>query len=155
VHKALIFALAGAALVFFITTRPAGAANSCVGLSTTPISFGAYNPSSPTDLIGVGSITYTCSLAAAIVVQISAGNSLTCTARYMLAGTARLNYNLYIDAAHTLVWGTTTPGCGTTRTDTVLGNTAQTDTIFGLIPQGQNGSPSGTYSDSLTVTITF
>lgn len=73
----------------------------------------------------------------------------------MLAGTNRLNYNLYTNAGHTVVWGTTTPACGTTRTDNVASNTLQTDTIYGLIPHGQTGSRSGVYSDSLIVTITF
>lgn len=152
--KALIVALASAAFVFFLTSR--AGASSCSGLSTTPVSFGTYDPESLSDLSGIGRISYTCSNVngASIIVEISAGNSLSCTGRYMIGGTSRLEYNLYTDPVHASLWGTTIPPCGMALNDHPQNDTLQSDTIYGLIPRLQKLSP-GAYSDSLIITITF
>jgi spore coat protein U-like protein len=62
-----------------------------------------------------------------------------------------IKYNLYTDAGRATVWG------NTVGTDTVhvTGNGAQqTYTIYGRVP-GQNTPTPGTYTDTVTVTITY
>jgi spore coat protein U-like protein len=60
-----------------------------------------------------------------------------------------LTYNVYQDAAHSILWGTSDGN------DTVLGNTSSTTaTIYGIIPGGQS-SPAGSYTDTLTATISY
>jgi len=64
-------------------------------------------------------------------------------------------YNLYTDLNHTVIWGDgglTIPGSG------VPGNGAgvnQTLTVFGLTGAQPTVPPAGTYSDVVTVTVTF
>jgi spore coat protein U-like protein len=63
----------------------------------------------------------------------------------------QLNYSLFRDAGRTSNWG------NTVGTDTVPGagtGVAQTFTVFGRIPGSQPRAP-GTYSDTITVTLTF
>lgn len=61
-----------------------------------------------------------------------------------------LPYQLYRDPGHTQVWGNTpqddVPGTGD--------NLMQTLTVYGRIPERQGTAP-GTYSDTITVTLTY
>jgi spore coat protein U-like protein len=64
---------------------------------------------------------------------------------------ALVGYKLFQDAGHTTNWG------NTVGVDTVQGTQsglAQNFTVFGQLPAGQS-VPSGTYSDTITVTVTF
>ncbi len=69
----------------------------------------------------------------------------------MTNGTNTLQYNLYTTSGHTNVWG---DGTGSTRTVGGNGTSSSTQTIYGNIPAGQDVS-AGTYSDSITLTISF
>jgi spore coat protein U-like protein len=70
----------------------------------------------------------------------------------MANGTSTLGYNLYTTSADTTVWG---DGTGSTATVAGTGTGSnQTLTIYGKIPTGEN-SLSGTYSDTITATITY
>lgn len=69
------------------------------------------------------------------------------------SGEETLLYRLYSDASHTINWGST-PG-----TDTVDGigtglATEISKTIYGQIPSQPNAVP-GTYSDAVTITVTY
>jgi|HubBroStandDraft_6_1064221.scaffolds.fasta_scaffold117093_3 spore coat protein U-like protein len=62
-----------------------------------------------------------------------------------------IKYNLYTNAGRSVIWG------NTVSTDTVhaTGNGAQqTYTIYGRVP-GQNTPTPGTYTDTITVTVTY
>jgi spore coat protein U-like protein len=68
-------------------------------------------------------------------------------------------YQLFKDAAHTSPLATgSTISCGTTGTPLTgsgVGN-AQTLTFYGLVSGSQSGlTPSGNYTDTATVTVTF
>ncbi len=79
------------------------------------------------------------------------GAGATVAARKMTSGGATVNYSLYSDSAHTTVWGTTV------GTDTVAatGNgTGQGYTVYGRVPPQTTPAP-GTYSDTVTVTVTY
>ena len=67
----------------------------------------------------------------------------------MSGGSATLNYQLYSDAARTTVWGDDTYGnsVSTSGTDVDL-------SVYGRIP-GQQNVPAGSYSDVLTITISY
>ncbi len=69
----------------------------------------------------------------------------------MAKGADRLNYNLYTNSSHTIVWGD-----GTGVTVTVSGNAATAShTVYGRIAGSQNAARLGAYTDSITVTVTF
>nr|WP_300309189.1 spore coat U domain-containing protein [Halomonas sp.] len=62
-----------------------------------------------------------------------------------------VSYSLYTDAGHTDVWG------DTIGTDTVSGTgtgAEQVYTVFGQVP-GQDAPAPGTYTDVVTVTVTY
>jgi spore coat protein U-like protein len=65
----------------------------------------------------------------------------------------RLNYNLFVNAGRSTVWGDGAAGTSTVFLKNVKKNRPVFTTIYGRIPPGQDVSV-GSYSDSLTVTIT-
>ena len=72
------------------------------------------------------------------------------TDRRMMNGLATLIYGLYQDAAHGQPWGNTV---GNSRSGTGAGG-SQTLTVYGQIAAGQT-TRTGTYSDSVVVTLTY
>jgi len=79
------------------------------------------------------------------------GSGATVAARKMTSGGATVNYSLYSDSAHTTVWGTTI------GTDAVAGTgngNGQNYTVYGRVPPQATPAP-GTYSDTITVTVTY
>ncbi len=79
------------------------------------------------------------------------GSGATVTTRKLTNGAATINYSLYTTSGRTTVWG------NTVGTDTVAatGNGAsQSYTIFGRVPAQTTPAPA-TYSDTITVTVTY
>jgi spore coat protein U-like protein len=79
------------------------------------------------------------------------GSGATVASRKMTSGGATVNYALYSNAARTTVWG------NTVSTDTVAatGNGAsQSFTVYGRVPAQTTPAP-GTYTDTVTVTVTY
>ena len=147
---ATVLAVAGfSALVGLLSESPASAA--CT-VSTTSVNFGAYDPKSGTADDSTGSVEVTCDKGPHpknSTIALSPGNSGTYAARQMESGANILTYNLYSNAARSQIWGDGSGGSFT------LGyNASGTFTVYGRIPALQNVQ-AGTYSDSLTVTITF
>lgn len=66
------------------------------------------------------------------------------------AGPSTVGYQLYRDSGRTLVWGNT---AGQLYTGTGTGN-VQSVPVFGRVPV-QAAKPAGTYTDTVTATITF
>ncbi|WP_231748247.1 spore coat protein U domain-containing protein [Burkholderia sp. ABCPW 14] len=64
-----------------------------------------------------------------------------------------LSYNLYLDSAHTMVWGDGISGGTSTISFGKLNNSSASATVYGLIRGGQNVVP-GAYTDQ-TITITL
>ena len=121
--------------------------------STTPLAFGNYNAVAPTDLATTGTVHYWCDTVTTRTVYLSKGVAGSNTpTRKMAFGANRLNYNLYMDAAHTRIWGDPTPYSYMNNTPATWPDV--TLTIYGLIPQGQDVA-AGNYTDNITVTINF
>src|SRR5262249_38716376 len=79
------------------------------------------------------------------------GSGATVALRKMTSGGATVSYSIYRDSARTTVWG------NTIGTDTVAatGNgTAQNYTVYGRVPAQTTPAP-GTYTDTVTVTVTY
>ncbi|SEK61340.1 Spore coat protein U (SCPU) domain-containing protein [Roseateles sp. YR242] len=81
----------------------------------------------------------------------NAGGLNAFSARAMKSGTNSLPYQLYLDAAHSKVWGNGTNSSVHTGTGT---GTQQSLTVYGRLPTVANAVP-GDYSDTVTVTITY
>jgi spore coat protein U domain-containing protein, fimbrial subunit CupE1/2/3/6 len=79
------------------------------------------------------------------------GSGATVAVRKLTSGGATVNYSLYSNAGRTTVWG------NTVSTDTVAatGNgAAQSYTVYGRVPPQTTPAP-GTYTDTITVTVTY
>jgi spore coat protein U-like protein len=124
-------------------------------LSTAPVAFGTIDVSGGTAIEGTGSITVKCSRGSAWNATASAGAGGSVTSRKMtLAGdaTESLNYQLYVDSGRANAWsdsltGTVISGTGTATNDV--------RTVYASILAGQASAKVGSYSDSVTVTVTY
>jgi spore coat protein U-like protein len=120
-------------------------------VSASPLAFGSY---SAVALSGTTTVQATCSTAAPYNIGLNAGTATgaTVTTRKMTGpGGALLNYGLFQDSGHATNWG------NTVGTDTVASTgtgAAQSFTVFGQIPASQFVQ-AGSYSDTITVTLTF
>ena len=131
-----------------------GVAVAACTISASGVSFGSYNVFSNTPLDASGSVTYQCSpLAVNVQIQLNRGAAASFSPRLMRQGSATLAYNLYTDAARTIVWG---DGTGGTQVYSALA-AALIDIIvpvYGRVPARQNVQ-AGPYSDTITATILF
>ncbi|HEY0634125.1 MAG TPA: spore coat U domain-containing protein [Gammaproteobacteria bacterium] len=141
----------------------AQAAGSCA-VAISNLTFPGYDVFNlaPTDTTGAVLVTCTDDglpgvLNIDISLTLSAGSSGTVSGRQMVqAGVSeRLDYNLFRDAAATLLWGET-PGIDDYQIHKLKvpknGSVQSTLSIFARIPPGQDVSAGG-YSDSLVLTI--
>lgn len=124
---------------------------------TTPVNFGYYDIFSRTDLNSTGSFTVTCNApaqnpAVPVRLNLTAGSSGSFALRQMASASGEgLKYNLYSDAAKTIILGDGSGG--SVNLSSVISKSAPWKiTIYGRIPAQQNVTP-GVYSDSLTATI--
>jgi spore coat protein U-like protein len=143
-------ALAGTATTTVAVS--ATVSNSCT-ITAAALAFGQY-----TGILASGTTTFSpnCTNGAAWTVDADKGLNSTGVAgsiqRRLVNGSAFLNYNLFVNSNNTGNFGTTTTG-GTTIAGTGSG-TAQSTTFYAQIP-AQTGTLSGTYNDTVTLTVTF
>ena len=157
------WASGGLALLCLSCAEPAAAIDCSV--SSSGVAFGHYDVSQPGADDGTGTLHVTCSRQAGVdpstvsyVLWLGTGTSGSYAMRRMMSGTNWLNYNLFANAARTQVWGN-----GTSATVTVPGSISFTGSqtsrstnhsIYGRVP-GQQTVRSGSYNDTIVVTITF
>lgn len=108
---------------------------------------------------GSSSVSVTCTSGSPYSIAMDNGSNASGSQRRMISGSNFLSYNLYVDAAHTLPWSTATgPGTCTTTNECFLGTgngSSQSVNIYGVVPTTATAPPSGTYTDTVTMTITF
>jgi spore coat protein U-like protein len=149
-----------AVLAALLGARAHADVSSCT-LSASGVFFGTYTPATPAPLTGTGTINLTCTVTTkknTLTIDLSPGSSGSYATRTLRSGTDVLNYNLYLDAADTQVWG---DGTGGSVVDSVPimahGNGSQasaTFTIYGAIAALQDPAAGG-YTDTITVTVNF
>lgn len=145
-----------AAAILTAHTLDATAMTRCMIVDGPQISFGRYDVFSPAPLDAAGSFSYECHGGTGdslVLIELSMGGGSGDGMREMSNGAKRLAYDLYLDAARTIRWGNGTNGSssyGPIRPS--LGT--NTLWIYGRIPARQNVS-TGTYSDTLTMTIVY
>ena len=135
----------------FAFTVTAPVVNNCT-IATTNVAFSAASGLS-TALTTTGSLSVTCTNNDAYRISLNAGGSGNVAARRMQSALGNnVNYQLYTDAARTVVWG---DGTGGTAMYTAVGTgLAQTVPVYGLVPT-QTTPPPGSYTDTITATIAF
>jgi spore coat protein U-like protein len=144
-----VAALALAAVLFL-----PGRLEAACTITTTDLNFGAYDVFATSPADSVGAVRYRCTgNTPSFTISLGTGSSGTFNPRRMVFGAERLGYNLYLDAAHTSIWGDGT--AGTSWFMAVAPDSKATNvTIFGRIPPGQDVA-AGSYSDAIVVTIQF
>lgn len=127
--------------------------NKACSVSATDMTFGVYTGAANVDQ--TSSLSVTCTLLTPYTIALDAGAhaSGVFANRAMNNGTDNLNYQLYTTTLRNAIWGD-----GTNSTSTVAGTglgIAQTVTVYGRIPSGQNVS-TGSYVDNpVNVTLTY
>jgi len=126
---------------------------SVCNVSATNLAFGNYDPLAATPTDATSTITVQCSLLTSYDIGLDAGTGAgaTTAARKMTKGADTLTYTLYQDAGRTQLWG------NAIATDTLAGTgtgLAIDHTVYGQIPAAQNIN-TGSYTDTVTVTVTF
>ena len=154
-------ALTGSVAAMLMLPQLALAATCMVDTSGAAIAFGPYDPFAAAPIPALGTIVVTCEPPKAkdlpVTFALGPGNNSTNFAprRMQAAAGQYLDYNLYT-AGYAAVFGDGTSGTST-RTEFTGGGggpyraTAQ---IWGELPAGQNAA-AGSYSDTITVTVTF
>lgn len=139
-------------LVGLIVTLLAGS-TFAAKIKITPVTFGNYNVYSGSDLQSNGNVTYDCKTSAIYTMSLDGGNYGSISQRKMQisGGTATLDYNLYTNVTRTTIWGDGTNG------STLTGNCVKGPDnfpIYGSVTAGQDATV-GSYSDSVTITLTY
>jgi len=145
----------GAGIALCRTSTALADPDYCTFAVVSGISFGNYNVLSALPTQSNGTISYSCALfppAGEVVnIQLSTGSAPTFNPRYMVNGAQHLNYNVYLDAGLTKIWGNGTGGSSQYGAVTLNG-VLTTLTVYGNIPAGQDVG-AGAYTDTLTVTM--
>lgn len=147
------------------TAADAAGAVDCA-VSTSGVAFGVYDATLGTPNDATGPLTVTCAHVSggatrvSYALALSTGSSGSYAQRLLRAGAATLNYNLFDSATRTRVWGNGTGGTGLVGGTLVVGpgtgnnNRQVSHPVYGRIPAQQDAA-TGTYSDSILVTLTF
>lgn len=142
-------------LVLLLIAAPAQAALNC-RVATPTLAFGAYTPGTGTPLDSSADVQVTCQGGRGLVfIALSAGSSGNMSNRYMLSGSNRLNYNAYLNATRTIIWGDGSGGSRFILRIMFRPNRRVFDIpVYGRVFAGQNPA-SGSYADPLVVTAYF
>ena len=120
-------------------------------ISANSLNFGTYTGAQVT---ATTSVSVTCTNTTPYNIGLNAGTATgaTVTSRKMTGtGNSTLNYELFQDSAHSTNWGQTV---GTDTHPATGTGSAQTHTVYGLVPGNQYPEP-GSYSDTITATVTY
>jgi len=146
-----------------LIARPAIAVTTCT-VAASPVNFGVYDPLLATADDTSGTITVTCNnrpppgnVDLVYLLRLSRGLSGTFRTREMGSGLARLDYNLYLNAGRSLIWGDGTeftlflPGTMRLTGNRTISNT---HTVYARMPARQDAQI-GNYTDTIVVTLEF
>ena len=154
--------------VAVLATGPAWAGCS---VSSSGLSFGPYQPLTfsgqltSADVLSTGTVSIICSNMLSLgSYTLSLGPSADgvgdrISTRYLANsnGGANMAFNLYTDARRSVVWGNGNIGAVVSGSLPVvtLGSYTDNVTVYGKIPAGQNTLKAGTFSGSVTMTLTY
>jgi spore coat protein U-like protein len=144
------------AMLGLLLPAAAARADSC-RVEATGIAFGLYDVFDAAPADSVGSITYECNGGGkpiTIALGVRSGRGASYAQPVLDNGVDQLYYNLYLDAARTVVWGDGRSGTQVYVDSDWSKKTPVTIPVFGRIPPGQDVSE-GQYTDVVTVTVNF
>jgi len=140
--------------------------NASCTMGVTSLDFGTYDPfgaHATQDLRATATVSTTCTSGATGVVTMSQGDhALYCVindCHRQLANaeeTGFLRYNIYRSASYYMsnIWNNDVEEMSSVAQ--VLGSGVSQDlTVYGEIPKNQKNAPAGSYTDTITVTLTY
>ncbi len=154
-NRSVLMRIAVIGGVFLLMSFATSVQAAC-SLSSTSIVFGTYDVLVATPLDTTGSLVYQCTQREHdIMITLDRGGGTSFATRRMVNGSEQLQYNLYLDAARTIIWGDGSGGTQALLIHNPQGNNQDlTVPIFGRIPAGQDRGI-GTYSDTIIVTLNY
>lgn len=135
-------------------------AEAACSLTVTNVVYGTYTPARYAPLDGMGNISVACDAiqgqSIAYTLVLNSGSSGAYGVRKMGNLGYAINYNNYLDAARTQIWGDGNAGSRvlTDGYSGISGLNVRNYTVYGRIP-GNQAVPAGNYSDSIIVTLTY
>lgn len=104
-------------------------------------------------------ISVTCTNGSPYSIAMNNGANASGSQRRMTNGTSFINYNLYTDAGRTNPWTTATSSTTCTSTNSCYLGTgngaAQSIPVYGQVPAVGSAPTASTYTDTVTMTITY
>jgi spore coat protein U-like protein len=123
-------------------------------VSATSMVFGNFSPLTGSEIVSTSNINVTCDASSSYTIALSPGGSGTYSPRRMANGGNTLEYNLFRDAGYSQIWGDGTGGSHTVVDSGIIGS--KDYTVYGRFPLStQRNAMVGSYSDSITVTLTY
>ncbi|MFC3551254.1 spore coat protein U domain-containing protein [Lysobacter cavernae] len=127
-------------------------------VSASTLDFGRIGSTLESPVQAASTITVTCTHGVDYAIAIDAGRgpgALTTQRKLVRTGGSQtLDYDLYSDSARLQPWGDGSGGSGVVRSSGIGVQTPRQYTVYGTIPV-QPLPPSGDYSDTVTVTVTY
>lgn len=148
--------LFAALLTLLLPLFASGRADAGCTISAPTFTFGAYNPLVTTPLDAIGSLSFRCTPNTANV-QIALTNltSVCSSNTFCLASNGTLlSYRLFLDAAHTIIWGDGTSNTQVYTNASPPPQTTVTVPIYGQISALQN-NPAGLHTGTVLATISW
>lgn len=131
----------------------ANVVNNCV-VTAAPMAFGTLANLGTANIDTSATVSLACTPDAAYDVAMDLGSNAAGSQRQLVNGadsSQLIPYGVFTDAARTNPWGS---AVGSTISGTAVGGSA-TLTAYGRIPASAAAVTAGSYSDSVTVTVTF
>jgi len=132
---------------------------------TTPpsLNFNSYSTTSTNDDTASSQFTITCSVASSgtstsvtATLSASIGSGTSYSSRTLKNGTSVLNYYIYRDSGRSQILGDGNNGTFTLSTSwTSTGSQSWQSNVYGRIPKNQYSAVPGSYSDTITWTISY
>ncbi len=131
-------------------------------INAATLDFGASVPG--TTLVSANvdaatTVSVTCTNGSPYSIGMDNGANFSGTRRMKQGTTNFLSYGLYIDAGRTNAWTTAASSSACTTTNSCFLGTgsgsAQSVNIYGRVPSTGTAPPTGTYTDTVTMTITY
>jgi len=152
------------ALVLAITLAAATQAHAGCTVSSSGMAFGVYQPLSFAGKLNSAAVNSTATVSVSCDLENGlhgyalklgpspAGNSIYPRFMSNTSGGDAMMFNVYTDATYLTVWGNGSTG-GLITHGPLAGTFGHT--VYGRIPAGQNTLKAGSFSSSLTITVTY
>lgn len=148
-------------LMYVNGVQAAVSISSCSITTPPSLNFGTYDPLSSSDDTTSGQFTISCTVngsggSVSATLSASIGSGTSYSTRVLKSGTNELTYNIYRDTSRTQILGNGSSSTYTTSTSWTSSGTKSWQTnVYGKIPKNQYNVVPGSYSDSITWTVTY